>query len=682
MSLCALCGEEIDASANDNDESTIKCNVCGQFLHTKCLEDDQQARNDDHHSLHCHGCSYQGCNRNVHLLKDLDDALVIKKDQSPFFCAAHASRNTFLSHGTQKRARVHSASCDALTDDDVIITEQEVCDICLSDEADADDHFIFCDGPGCGLVVHKSCYGIGDDDAAAEYWYCDACRAAGNMVNSPRPAAVPPCGLCPCAGGAKKLTTTGTYAHFACVRDVARGRPYRAPDGFLLAGAGSGKPCCVCNRPDGATAACTDPACDATFHISCADRVGCLKVPRQLKGHPTLVQYCPACTLRTLWRLGIREALAGWEERDAAFLRDHPDLVLGGLGLHPQVDLPFAQHGATPALAARIMLDMVRSQPEYTGYRPITQAADWAIRPARKQAPVRRWAVRLSGRGADLALHGADLNLPQTQLPGALTVLSDLTAADLLQQVMAGMVEAGVMANDAKVVPPHWEEIRGVTRLADPIGLVARTPELEFAFVSQAVYDAIRRPMRFRAVQSPGPLLTGPLVLYYRPNPAPCLDFSAVAVTVVGTPDTPRVTRVVEQLAQLGALVGSPEHPPRPRRVNAVVVDEGALWGDSMAQIRRDPAMARHRVWRLPEMTPGDNFMGYTTVDDIPTIFPPRVAVLGDCPIESDVIVRVTRPVPDISQARRFVCTATDRLDPAWEQVDAGTLADICCGLQ
>lgn len=180
----------------------------------------------------------------------------------------------------------------------------------------------------CSLSVHQGCFGLSDEELAAEIWFCDACTNERTLDA----ALVPRCTLCPplpradptkaaatttASNGASSTSTPTLTAAAARVRntDVSSSPlsatsssaepPLTALDAYkptecnnwahaicavwmpdilftdteklkLVEGAGSlpywryASTCEVCNRPGGACIQCSDSTCKRTFHVSCA----------------------------------------------------------------------------------------------------------------------------------------------------------------------------------------------------------------------------------------------------------------------------------------------------------------------------------------------------------------------------------------------------------------------------
>jgi hypothetical protein len=81
----------------------------------------------------------------------------------------------------------------------------EDCTVCSNGTFTSDNQIVFCDGPGCDVVVHQHCYGITAVPRGS--WLCARCSAGMQHVR---------CVLCPCSGGAMKQTLSGEWIHLVC----------------------------------------------------------------------------------------------------------------------------------------------------------------------------------------------------------------------------------------------------------------------------------------------------------------------------------------------------------------------------------------------------------------------------------------------------------------------------------
>ena len=124
--------------------------------------------------------------------------------------------------------------------------DDERCQVCDDGSWDDDDLIVFCEGDGCGIVVHQSCYGILKVPKGDTPWFCNACKqGAGeedlvrvdtlvpNLLRRQlltktqnallaRPTPVPPpvpqeCAMCLKTGGPMKQTNDGRWVHVICV---------------------------------------------------------------------------------------------------------------------------------------------------------------------------------------------------------------------------------------------------------------------------------------------------------------------------------------------------------------------------------------------------------------------------------------------------------------------------------
>ena len=152
-----------------------------------------------------------------------------------------------------------------------------ICDVCRNGDSTPGDEIVFCDGPGCSVTVHQTCYGVGELPTGE--WRCAAC-VAGLSPSTTK------CALCPGSGGAMKpvanvlqdgsIIPTGEWCHVLCASwipethfdDEARldhvlGVLNVRRERWSLK-------CTVCGkRQVGACVQCADEKCAVSFHPSC-----------------------------------------------------------------------------------------------------------------------------------------------------------------------------------------------------------------------------------------------------------------------------------------------------------------------------------------------------------------------------------------------------------------------------
>ena len=151
----------------------------------------------------------------------------------------------------------------------------EGCHVCLGKEAPYKNNtFVYCDGQGCGLVVHQRCYGI--SSVPKGEWFCKPCE------ENVDPSSLK-CRLCPLKGGAMKRIKGGAdWSHIVCALyfsevtfdDVNR------MEGIKIEGIPKNKynlECYICNRAFGACIKCHHKGCDKSMHATCAHIGGYLK---------------------------------------------------------------------------------------------------------------------------------------------------------------------------------------------------------------------------------------------------------------------------------------------------------------------------------------------------------------------------------------------------------------------
>ncbi|CAM9544701.1 unnamed protein product, partial [Discosporangium mesarthrocarpum] len=182
------------------------------------------------------------------------------------------------------------------------------CCVCGCPSSDKDDPIIFCDGKGCQVTVHASCYGVSLPLPEGD-WYCEPCAQARNRgANSTTSgggggggggaaAAVPrrslnlgragcrgpKCVLCCHGGGALKLSTCGQWSHMVCVAWTPELKLKLEQDGSArplalsrLDPDRSRLTCSLCHGVGGAAVQCAHPPCYEALHPSCALGAGFL----------------------------------------------------------------------------------------------------------------------------------------------------------------------------------------------------------------------------------------------------------------------------------------------------------------------------------------------------------------------------------------------------------------------
>eukprot|EP00045_Choanoeca_perplexa_P017146 m.243259 g.243259 ORF g.243259 m.243259 type:complete len:1416 (+) comp17461_c0_seq2:46-4293(+) len=144
---------------------------------------------------------------------------------------------------------------------------EDLCAVCLSDEASNTNSIVFCDR--CNVGVHQECYGV--PHIPEGQWHCKKCRdAPGTDVK---------CALCSMEGGAflpAESDKGKKWVHAACAKWVPETNfanpsflePVRdlddvPQDRFKMT-------CYVCNRKNGACIQCMKKNCYQAFHVTCA----------------------------------------------------------------------------------------------------------------------------------------------------------------------------------------------------------------------------------------------------------------------------------------------------------------------------------------------------------------------------------------------------------------------------
>jgi hypothetical protein len=82
--------------------------------------------------------------------------------------------------------------------------DDEVCEVCLIGDSEADNQIVFCDGKNCHVTVHQYCYGV--EEVPSGNWYCATCAAGLNPTTTK-------CELCPVVGGAMKVAVGPGTGH-------------------------------------------------------------------------------------------------------------------------------------------------------------------------------------------------------------------------------------------------------------------------------------------------------------------------------------------------------------------------------------------------------------------------------------------------------------------------------------
>mmetsp|Transcript_6179 Transcript_6179/g.17253 ORF Transcript_6179/g.17253 Transcript_6179/m.17253 type:complete len:1117 (-) Transcript_6179:483-3833(-) len=160
------------------------------------------------------------------------------------------------------------------------LSEQSSCHACGMIEEFDEDFMMQCDK--CRMSVHMSCYGV-KEYSNGKLWLCDVCRVPG--LNT-----MPPCMLCPTAGGAMKRTDNNEWCHLACARWVPEvGLNPEAPIAVTMTSkihpARYEMTCILCRQRHGACIQCNaDNKCRRAFHVLCAANAGYYLALREVVG--------------------------------------------------------------------------------------------------------------------------------------------------------------------------------------------------------------------------------------------------------------------------------------------------------------------------------------------------------------------------------------------------------------
>lgn len=141
------------------------------------------------------------------------------------------------------------------------VSVQSPCDICGEDKTDEDiDDFAACNG--CGISVHKECYGI--PTPMAKYWFCTKCLWHSFDGH---------CFLCPEKDGILKLTDDQQWVHALCAvlhpNLSFANLTYKDPVDTSELKDCKGV-CNICRKPSSKLIKCTYAGCAKKYHTSCA----------------------------------------------------------------------------------------------------------------------------------------------------------------------------------------------------------------------------------------------------------------------------------------------------------------------------------------------------------------------------------------------------------------------------
>jgi len=200
----------------------------------------------------------------------------------------------------------------------------ERCDVCYRDTDEDCNIFVTCSC--CGINVHQLCYGVTDEEAAADFWTCTCClwrqeiqrelqeeyastlpeclRAVSTAITQVKLPPVPPCELCPFIGGALKPTKHPCkWAHITCASYVRETSIVDVDSMEPIAGvrkAIEGRPkrleCVLCGQDYGACIQCSYGPCYTAYHTLCARNAGFKMEPRaRVKGTKEIIEMMSFC---------------------------------------------------------------------------------------------------------------------------------------------------------------------------------------------------------------------------------------------------------------------------------------------------------------------------------------------------------------------------------------------------
>lgn len=148
------------------------------------------------------------------------------------------------------------------------------CTVCGDAESVEGDAILMCEGTGCQVFVHQSCYGI--KTIPVGEWLCDGCQ------HKLKPDAAN-CILCPVVGGAvRKVSSAGcvkslhkpSFVHMTCALwtpEITLERP-ESMEGITLVGLTPARvalACSLCKQAGGAVVQCSFGTCCRAFHVLC-----------------------------------------------------------------------------------------------------------------------------------------------------------------------------------------------------------------------------------------------------------------------------------------------------------------------------------------------------------------------------------------------------------------------------
>lgn len=172
-----------------------------------------------------------------------------------------------------------------VTTEQNVDAEDAACDVCGQETWTEKNLIVFCEGPGCNVAVHQTCYGI--KSIPADEWFCEPCSAAQEAengkviegINCYRPRHELVCTICNGKDGALiQVRHQGLrWAHLSCVLSI----PETYLRGQHLYGLNSPslqyrikQQCSFCTRISGVCLTCSIRGCDVSYHVRCGQHAG------------------------------------------------------------------------------------------------------------------------------------------------------------------------------------------------------------------------------------------------------------------------------------------------------------------------------------------------------------------------------------------------------------------------
>ncbi|KAI9013932.1 hypothetical protein CLU79DRAFT_380169 [Phycomyces nitens] len=155
--------------------------------------------------------------------------------------------------------------------------KEDVCAICDGARSSRKDQIIYCDGDGCDIPVHQSCYGV--EVIPEGDWFCQRCEDDvpvddTNIICCSFPE-----------GALKRTVFKNSYMHVVCAmwnKDISHNiEPYK----FTLPKVTH--KCIICKESDGICAKCEESGCEKYFHITCAIKSGIIHLNGILQQKPS-----------------------------------------------------------------------------------------------------------------------------------------------------------------------------------------------------------------------------------------------------------------------------------------------------------------------------------------------------------------------------------------------------------